>query len=879
MSFPCDRQIFDILAVEDPLMHNRELRWRMGQRESNSVPDHPLKGFFAQPLVRYISAVCAIGLAFLLRIVLSLIAGPDFPEYLVFYPTVMIVALLAGLGPALLAGVASAIFVALWILPGPRPFTSARAANYVGLALFMVVCAFLSVVAELYRRSRQKAAAYDKEQALRESQAALRQQAELLRLSFDAIIVRRMDSGIESWNRGAEELYGWSEREAIGRITHDLLGTAQTMPWSDIENVLRDRGHWEGELRHRTREGREVIVSSRQHIGRGFDGRERVLEIDRDITDRKRVQEELQSAHDKLEENVRQRTFDLQRANRMLRMISMCDQAVVQISDERELMQVICQIIQDESGYPLVWVGLAESEKTNSVRCAAMAGDHDDILTGPGAPAGDYTPESDPADIAIRSGDPVVWDDIARRCECPSLREATLRKGFRSMAALPLMNVQKAAFGALIIYSDRLSGFDQGNIDLLKELVDDLAFGIMSLRARAERDQAQLALETKASQLQVLAAELVRSEERERRRIAQLLHDQLQQLLAAVLYGLESLRSAPGDAAVQESVTKLSGLLRECIDMSHSLTSELSHPALLEPDMSAALQWLASWAREKHGLEVEVEVEAAETLIVASEETRIMLLQAVRELLFNVVKHAGVKAARVRLNRDRDGCVLITVSDEGVGFDPAKMNGFGGASSGIGLFGIRERLALTGGGMKLDSAPGRGSSFTLWVPAAIAGPPDEGAAPFVPGKNGKAGAKGRSKKVQSAASRSDGGRIRVLLVDDHMVVRDGLAVQLRQQPDIEVVGEASDGMTAADMVRTLQPDVVTMDVNMPGMNGIEATRAILAEFPGMNVIGLSLFEGAEKAAAMRLAGAVDYLSKSASFDSLLAAIRACARDT
>lgn len=865
MSFPYDNRTLDILAVDDPLMHNRKLRRCM----------HPLKGFFNQRIVRYVSAVCAIGLAFLLRIALSLIAGPDFPEYLVFYPTVMIVALLAGVGPALLASVVSAIFVALWILPGPRPFTSARAANYVGLGLFVGVCAFLSVVAELYRRSRQKAAAYDKEQALRESHEALRQQAELLKLSFDAIIVRRMDSGIESWNRGAEELYGWSENEALGRATYELLSTAQTIPWSVIVSVLRERGHWEGELRYQTREGREVIVSSRQHIGRGLDGTDRVLEIDRDITDRKRVQEELQRAHDKLEENVRQRTFDLQRANRMLRMISMCDQAVVQISDERELMQVICQIIQDESGYPLVWVGLEEKE-TKTVRCAALAGDHDDFLHGIGATAGDCSPESDPAGRAIRSGAPIVWDDIARQCECPSLREAALRKGFRSMAALPLMNAQKTAFSALIIYSERLPGFDQDNIDLLKELVDDLAFGIMSLRARAERDQAQLALEIKASQLQILAAELVRSEERERRRIAQLLHDHLQQLLAAVLYGLESLRTAPGNAAVQEGVTKLSGLLRECIDMSHSLTSELSHPALSEPDLRAALQWLASWAREKYGLEVEVEAAAA--LIVASEETRVMLLQAVRELLFNVVKHAGVKAARVRLSQARDGRVLITVSDEGVGFDPARMNGLGGASSGIGLFSIRERLALTGGGMELEGTPGGGSSFTLWVPGAIAGPPPESATSLAPGKAGKAEARPRSKKPRRAASRSEKGRIRVLLVDDHMVVRDGLAVQLGQQPDIEIVGEASDGMTALELVRRLQPDVVTMDVNMPGMNGIEATRAILAEFPGMSVIGLSMFEGTEKATAMRAAGALDYLSKSASFDSLLAAIRACARN-
>ena len=81
--------------------------------------------------------------------------------------------------------------------------------------------------------------------------------------------------------------------------------------------------------------------------------------------------------------------------------------------------------------------------------------------------------------------------------------------------------------------------------------------------------------------------------------------------------------------------------------MSRSLTSELSHPALSEPDLRAALEWLAAWMKEKHGLEVEVN--AAQAVSVEAEETRIMLVQAVRELLFNVAKHAGVKRAQVRL--------------------------------------------------------------------------------------------------------------------------------------------------------------------------------------------------------------------------------------
>ena len=192
-----------------------------------------------------------------------------------------------------------------------------------------------------------------------------------------------------------------------------------------------------------------------------------------------------------------------------------------------------------------------------------------------------------------------------------------------------------------------------------------------------------------------------------------------------------------------------------------------------------------------------------------------------------------------------------------------------GASSGIGLLSIRERLALAGGGMDLESTPGAGSRFTVWVPSPQAASVEPEQAP-----------RSREKVRRTWTTAKDGhaaGKIRVVLVDDHAVVRNGLALQLQEQPDIEIAGEAADGKTAIRIVRRLQPDVVTMDVSMPGMGGIEAARIIHAECPDVSIIGLSMFEEAKQAAAMREAGAVSYLSKSASFDSLLDAIRLCGK--
>jgi len=120
-----------------------------------------------------------------------------------------------------------------------------------------------------------------------------------------------------------------------------------------------------------------------------------------------------------------------------------------------------------------------------------------------------------------------------------------------------------------------------------------------------------------------------------------------------------------------------------------------------------------------------------------------------------------------------------------------------------------------------------------------------------------------------------GQKIRVLLADDHQMMREGLAALLHREPDIEMVGAAFNGEEAVDLARRLRPDVVVMDVTMPRLNGIEATRQIVAELASVRVIGLSMHEEADMAAAMREAGASDYLTKDSPPEVLVAAIRAC----
>jgi signal transduction histidine kinase/ActR/RegA family two-component response regulator len=365
--------------------------------------------------------------------------------------------------------------------------------------------------------------------------------------------------------------------------------------------------------------------------------------------------------------------------------------------------------------------------------------------------------------------------------------------------------------------------------------------------------------EARAEQLREMATELTLSEQREKKRLARVLHDELQQLLVAARSHLVTIRGHVQNEPSQAAVDLVESLLNQSLEASRSLTIELNPRILVEAGLHAALPWLAHQMQVNHGLVVRTEMNAR--VEQDSEGVAGLLYQAVRELLLNIAKHAGVKFASMRLDRLAGDDVEIVVTDEGLGFEPTGLHSSNSSETGLGLFSIRERLKHLGGRCEIDSAPGRGTQIRLVVAVHAAGQ-----SPRKPAALAAA-------KELDAASPPAAGTTRVLLVDDHAIVRQGLARLLNAAEGIAVVAEACDGEQAIDMARQHQPDVVVMDTNMPRMDGVEATRRIAAEMPQVRIVGLSMHAEPERIAALREAGAVGHLSKSEPFEELVAAIR------
>ena len=257
--------------------------------------------------------------------------------------------------------------------------------------------------------------------------------------------------------------------------------------------------------------------------------------------------------------------------------------------------------------------------------------------------------------------------------------------------------------------------------DLLETRVKERTAELMktnkALRTEiAEHKRTEKKLLDYQQKLRSLASELTLTEERQRRRIATDLHDSIGQALAISNMKLSAIRTSKSDPEFEKELDDIYGLLKQTIQNTRTLTFELSPPILYELGLESAVEWLTEKFHEQHGIQTNFIDDGNPKPL--SNDIRIVLFRTVRELLFNIVKHADAKNVTVSMERENSD-LRIRITDDGIGFDLSDFDADTGKRAGFGIFSIREQLDFLGGHLEIKSKPGRGTCITLAAPLNV----------------------------------------------------------------------------------------------------------------------------------------------------------------
>jgi len=239
---------------------------------------------------------------------------------------------------------------------------------------------------------------------------------------------------------------------------------------------------------------------------------------------------------------------------------------------------------------------------------------------------------------------------------------------------------------------------------------------VRSLRHAVERKQAEGKLLTYQKQLRSLVSTLANTEEEERRRIGDDLHEHIGQILAMAKIKLGVLQETSDNAFLGKAMGEIRDLISQAIEYTRSLTYELTSPVLYELGFESAVEAFLDKFHTRYALNVDYRNDGQEKPL--EDGVRLVLFQAVRELLINIAKHAHADNVIVSLERV-DSWIRLYISDDGVGFNVHEIQSRDEKTRGIGLFNIRDRVDFFGGDFSIQSEPGKGTKVTLNAPLKL----------------------------------------------------------------------------------------------------------------------------------------------------------------
>jgi two-component system NarL family sensor kinase len=373
--------------------------------------------------------------------------------------------------------------------------------------------------------------------------------------------------------------------------------------------------------------------------------------------------------------------------------------------------------------------------------------------------------------------------------------------------------------------------------------------------------KAQTALKASKDSMNSLSARVLQLQDEERRRLARDLHDTVGQEIVVVLMTLDTIARTwdKPDPNARKNLLEAVDWLRK-VESEIRTFSYLLHPPLLDDmGLASALSWYMEGFSKRSGISVQLSVPDNLPRLTLQAETA--LFRIMQESLSNVIRHSQSKQAWVRIELDAH-YLKLSIRDAGRGFDQTSHGG--SAPSGVGIEGMRGRLRSLGGSLDLQSDP-HGTEVIASVPlrdgAAIS--PDS--------------ARARRQQKDKATQAPTGLAKRILIVDDHEVARKGIRFLLNDEDDLEICGEAQDGLEAFEKVQRLKPDLVILDLNMPGGGGFSAANRIrnAGLTPKILIYTTHTFPGLERIA--RAADCDGFVVKANATQDLIRGIRAVLR--
>ena len=383
-----------------------------------------------------------------------------------------------------------------------------------------------------------------------------------------------------------------------------------------------------------------------------------------------------------------------------------------------------------------------------------------------------------------------------------------------------------------------------------------------------ELSGANEALKASEDTLRNLSGRLLRLQDEERRRISRDLHDVTGQKLALLSMDLSGILKNKEVANCEE----INRLLLESIGLSNEVNKEirtlsyLLHPPLLdELGLSSAVEWFAQGFENRTGIHVAVDIPAS--FVRLAPDAEVALFRIVQESLANVHRYSGSATAFVRARSNADE-VRLEIGDFGKGMteDSKKTNRPSVAPLGVGIQGMKERVRQLSGTLEITSRTGKGTLVTAILP--------------ISSRRAEVSESYRDSEIQAIqaepaeeVAENSGWRKRILIADDHEVLRRGIRTMLESDPDLEVCGEAVDGKDALEKTLAQAPDLVILDINMPIMNGLDVLRQIVRHRPQTKILAFSVHDSKQIVEEILAAGAHSYLSKATAGQHLVHEVR------